>query len=116
MYNAETDTTFAPPAKLTLVAVDTAGNVGFLIDAGEGTSYFGGSYNPYSHSYLFRITRHMQQIIDGKSKNYDLFLMANDPSANVLVPNRIALTGTNPQLPGLSSSRIRLQVIYTKLH
>jgi hypothetical protein len=115
-WNAETDTTLAPPSKLTLVAVDTAGNVGFLIDEQEGTSYFGGTYNPYSNSYIFRITRYMQQIIDGKSSNYDLFLMANDPSTNVLVPNRITIKGTSPPPPVLSSDRISLQVIYTKLH
>ncbi|MCX6245962.1 MAG: DUF4270 domain-containing protein [Bacteroidetes bacterium] len=114
--NAQTDTTFAPPPSLTLVAVDTAGHVGFLIDENEGTSYFGGAYNPYSRTYIFRITRHMQAIIDGKGTNYDLFLMANDPSVNILVPNRITITGTNPTLPGLSSDRIKLEVIYTKLH
>jgi hypothetical protein len=58
----------------------------------------------------------MQQVVDGTIKNYDMYLMANDPSTNVLVPNRLEITGTKPQLPGISADRIKLQVIYTKLH
>jgi len=114
--NSETDTSLQPPVKLILVIVDTAGHVAFLVDETEGTSYAGGYYNRVARTYQFRITRHMQQVVDGKIKNYDMFLMANDPSANVLVPNRVMLTGTNPQLPSLSADRIKLQVIYTKLH
>lgn len=113
--NAETDTTLAPPIALNLLTVDTAGSVSSVIDANEGTSYFGGSYDAASRTYIFRITRHMQQIIDGKTKNYDFYLMANNPSANVLVQNRITITGPSPQLTGLSSDRIRLHVVYTKL-
>ncbi len=114
--NAETDTTLQPPVKLTLVLVDSAERVGFLIDENEGTLYFGGSYNTSARTYKFRITRHMQQILDGKIKNYDMYLMANDPTSNVLVSNRVVLTGTNPQIPAFSDDRIKLQVIYTKLH
>jgi hypothetical protein len=114
--NAETDTTLQPPVNLTLVVVDSAGRVAFLIDENEGTDYFGGSYNTSARTYQFRITRHMQQVLDGKIKNYDMYLMANDPTANVLVPNRVMLTGTKPQLPAFSTDRIKLQVIYTKLH
>ena len=114
--NAETDTTLQPPVKLTLVIADTAGNVAFLVDETEGTIYAGGYYNTTARTYQFRITRHMQQVVDGKIKNYDMYLMANNPSANILVTNRVMLTGTNPQLPGISADRVKLQVIYTKLH
>jgi len=114
--NAETDTSLQPPVKLTLVVVDSAERVGFLIDENEGAFYFGGTYNTSARTYKFRITRHMQQILDGKVKNYDMYLMANDPTANILVPNRVILTGTKPQLPAFSADRIKLQVIYTKLH
>jgi hypothetical protein len=116
LTNAETDTTLQPPVQLTLMVVDSLGRVAFLVDQDEGTNYFGGSYNTSPRTYKFRITRHMQQVIDGKVKNYDMFLMANDPSTNVLVPNRVMLTGTNPLIPTFSLDRIKLQVIYTKLH
>jgi hypothetical protein len=114
--NAETDTTLQPPVKLTLVVVDTLGRVGFLIDENEGAAYFGGSYNTSSRTYQYRITRQLQKILDGTIKNYDMYLMANDPSTNVLVTNRVMLTGSKPQNPAFSPDRIRLQVIYTKLH
>jgi len=114
--NEQTDTSLAPPVKLTLVVVDSVGNVAFLSDENEGTSYAGGYYNPTPRTYQFRITRHMQQVLDGKIKNYDMYLMANDPSASVLITNRINLIGTKPQLPALSADRIKLQVIYTKIH
>ncbi len=45
-----------------------------------------------------------------------MFLQANDPTAAVLVTNRVILTGTKPHLPVLSTDRVNLQVIYTKLH
>jgi hypothetical protein len=116
LTNAETDTSLQPPVKLTLVVVDSAGQIGFLLDENEGSAYFGGTYNTSPRTYKFRIGQHMQQILDGKIKNYDMFLMANDPTANILVPNRVKLTGTNPQNPAFSAERIKLQVIYTKLH
>jgi hypothetical protein len=116
LSNAQTDTTLAPVSRLTLVAVDSAGNVTFIVDANEGNSYFGGYYNASANLYHFRISRYMQQVIDGKIKLSDMYLMANDPSTNVLVPNRVMLTGTSPQNPLTSGSRISLRVIYTKLH
>jgi hypothetical protein len=114
--NAQTDTTLQPPVKLTLVIVDSAGEVAFLSDENEGTGYAGGDYHSVERTYQFRITRHMQAIVDGKIKNYDMYLMANDPTTNVLVTNRVSFTGTKPDLPSMSGDRIRLQVIYTKLH
>lgn len=114
--NAETDTTLQPPVKLTLVVVDSVGHIGFLPDESEGSAYFGGSYNTSARTYKFRITRHLQQILDGTVKNYDFYLLANDPTVNVLVPNRVILAGTKPQLPGLSGDHMRLEVIYTRLH
>ena len=114
--NAQTDTTLQPPTKLTLVIVDSAGHVSFLSDENEGSTFAGGYYNPTPRTYSFRITRHMQQVLDGKVKNNDMYLMANDPTADVLVTNRVMLTGTNPQLPQISADRVKLQVIYTKIH
>jgi len=53
---------------------------------------------------------HMQQVVDGKIKNYDMFLMANDPSAKRARSQPCDADGTNPQLPSLSADRIKLQV------
>jgi hypothetical protein len=58
----------------------------------------------------------MQQVLDGKLKNAYMYLEANDPTAAVLVTNRVMMTGTKPQLPVISTDRISLKVIYTRLH
>lgn len=116
LNNAQSDTTLQPPVKLTLVAVDSVGNVSFIVDGNEGASYFGGYYNTGARHYRFRISRYMQEVVDGVRKLSDMYLMANDPSTNVLVPNRVKLTGTSPQNPLSSGDRISLEVIYTKLH
>ena len=114
--NAQTDTTLQPPVKLNLLLVDTAGKLSFLTDLNEGTVYFNGYYSTTARTYEFRITRQVQQIIDGKVTNEDMYLMANNPSTNALITDRVMLTGTRPQLPAFSADRIRLKLVYTKLH
>ncbi len=114
--NAQTDTTLQPPVTLSLLTVDSAGNVAFLPDESEGAGYAGGSYHSDSRTYFFRIARYIQQVLDGKLKNTYLYLQANDPTASVLVTNRIMLTGTKPQLPAIKTDKISLKIIYTKLH
>jgi hypothetical protein len=114
--NSQTDTTLAPPVTLTLVTVDSAGNIAFLPDESEGAGYAGGSYQNNTRTYFFRISRYMQQVLDGKLKNTYMYLEANDPTAAVLVTNRVMMTGTKPQLPAISTDRISLKVIYTRLH
>ncbi len=112
----ETDTTLQPPQLLTIIKRDSVGNISNLIDYDEGAGYYGGTYDKTKRTYSFRITRHLQQVILGVTKNYDLFLMVNDPTVNVLTPNRVILNGTRPLLPVVSSDRIQLQIIYTRLN
>lgn len=114
--NAQTDTSLAPPVTLNLLAIDSTGALSFLPDESEGGAYAGGTYHTDTRTYFFRISRFMQQVLDGKIKNEALYIQANDPTAATLVTNRLMMTGTKPQLPVLSSDRINLQVIYTKLH
>jgi hypothetical protein len=101
---------------LNLLAIDSTGALSFLPDESEGGAYAGGTYHTDTRTYFFRISRFMQQVLDGKIKNEALYIQANDPTAATLVTNRLMMTGTKPQLPVLSSDRINLQVIYTKLH
>ncbi|MGA3014735.1 MAG: DUF4270 domain-containing protein [Bacteroidales bacterium] len=116
LKNAQTDTSLAPPVTLNLLAIDSVGNLSFLPDESEGGAYAGGTYHTDTRTYFFRITRFMQQVLDGKIKNEAMYIMANDPTAATLITNRVMFTGTKPQLPVISSDRINLQVIYTKLH
>lgn len=116
LKNYETDTIYAPPPSLMLVRQDSAGRIGYLVDEGEGASYFGGIYNEKTRSYFFRITQHMQNILQNSYKNkFDLYLMVNSPIKSSISPNRIVLNGTNPQVPGPTSGRFRLKMTYTVL-
>jgi hypothetical protein len=114
LKNFETDTTLAPPPQLTLMQVDSAGKVHQVVDQSEGSAYFGGTYSASTHSYQFRLTRHIQQVILGKIKNNDLYLMVNNPSSNTLLPQRMIGIGTNPDNPTENGGRFQLQLIYTK--
>jgi len=49
-------------------------------------------------------------------KNYDLYIMVNNPVTYELVPNRVQLIGTQPALPDYQNDRIQLQVTYTTLN
>jgi hypothetical protein len=116
LTNFETDTTLAPPPQLTLIKSDSAGKIGFIIDESEGAAYFGGTYHASDKSYSFRITRHIQQIMQGKIPNYDLYLLVNNPASNVLIPNRFVGIGTNPDIPGMESAKFKLELVYTKIN
>jgi hypothetical protein len=116
LKNFETDTTLAPPAQITLVQEDSLGKMRFIIDESEGVNYQGGTYVVEDRSYHFRITRHIQQVIQGKMKNNNLFLIVNNPASNVLLPQRMIGVGTQPSTPGYSDARLQLQLVYTKLN
>ena len=106
-----------PPPKITLIRQDTGGLIGYLIDEAEGESYFGGTYDSTHRTYYFRITRHVQRLIDGYyTNNYDLYMLVNNPLSNNLYPNRVVLNGTSPSMPGSQSSRFRLKISYTMLN
>jgi len=114
--NASTDTTLRPPPTIILIR-DSSGYMGSVIDEAEGSSYFGGMYNKTTGSYYFRLTRHIQKLIDGYySKNRELYIQVNDPTSSSLLMNRVTINGYNPLLPGSYSSRFRLQITYTLLN
>jgi hypothetical protein len=117
LKNYETDTIYTPPPSLMLVRQDSAGRVGYLVDEGEGPTYFGGYYNEKTRSYFFRLTQHMQNILQKAYKNsFDLYLMVNSPIKSSIFPNRIILNGTNPLIPGANPGRFRLKMTYTVLN
>jgi len=114
LKNYESTTTLAAPVQLTLVQEDSVGKMHSVIDESEGSAYFGGTYNPKDRSYYFRLTRHIQQIILGKTKNNTLYLMVNNPASSVLYPQRMIGTGTQPTMPDFSGDRLQLKITYTK--
>jgi hypothetical protein len=112
----ETDTTYPPPVKLQLYNVDSLGRLGIIMDSDEGENYFDGNYDKSSRTYKFRITRQIQNILAGKIKNFDMYIMVNNPVSNELIPGRVILNGTQPLPPASYSDRIQLQITYTKLY
>ncbi|MCX6287955.1 MAG: DUF4270 family protein [Bacteroidetes bacterium] len=114
--NPSTDTTLKPPSNIILIR-DSAGYVGSVIDELEGSSYFGGMYNKTNRTYYFRLTRHIQKLIDGYYyKNRELYIQVNDPLRSTIYPNRVMINGYNPAIPGAYLSRFRLQITYTLLN
>jgi len=114
--NMETDTTLAPPPQLTIFRQDSIGRISFLPDENEGQNYFGGTYNMSSRTYFFRITQHIQKVIQHSySDSFDLYILVNNPIKTDMPPYRVMLNGTNPSLPGALTNRFRLKLIYTRL-
>ena len=114
--NKETDTTYAPPPTLTMIRQDSIGRISFLPDENEGTGYFGGIYNRTDRSYYFRITQHIQKVIQHSySNSFDLYILVNNPTQRDMPPYRIMLEGTKPYIPGSLTNRFRLKMVYTRL-
>ncbi len=117
LQNMETDTILAPPPAITMIRQDSAGRIGYLVDDNEGSNYFGGTYDEKKRSYFFRLTQHMQNILQNSYTNsFDLYMMVNTPVKSSASPNRIMLYGTKPQIPGENSNRLHLKMTYTVLN
>ncbi len=96
--------TYYSPVKLQLVAIDSLG-ANLLMDDNilEDENYFGGFFTSSTSSYTFNITRHFQQVLDGKRKDYGYYLQC------------IGGTNTADRLILQSGSGIKLKLTYTKL-
>jgi hypothetical protein len=116
LYNADPTAKNLPPASLSLLTMDTAGTFATIKDYDGGTDYFGGVYDTASSGYFFRITRHMQHIVDtDTASNPDLYLLSYNPDKRILYPNQGVLKGTSASYPANGTQRMRLKVIYTIL-
>jgi len=111
-YNIDTGAVYKPPYELFFFSYGEDGALGFLDDQYEGATYFGGQYDKKSGSYYFRITEHLQQVMQGNKENTAFTMGISGAS---LSPNRVVFPGTNPSDENLSDKRIKLQLKYTKL-
>ena len=117
LKNMENDTVLSPPPSLIMVRQDSVGRVGYLIDDNEGSAYFGGTYDADTRSYFFRLTQHLQKVVQNAySNHFDLYIMVNSPVTSLATPNRIMLYGTAPQVPGDNTNRFHLKMTYTVLN
>lgn len=94
---------------LALYSINDEGANEYLIDYGEGETYFGGNYNTSSNNYVFRITRYLQSLInDTTLSNNGLALYVSSPW---VTPHRYIFNGSQSD----STSRLRLEILYTDL-
>ena len=94
------------PAKLLLLAVDSAGNPLFLADQFQGSSYYGGDYNSSTRKYKFNIAYYLQNVLTGKTKDYGLYLAVSGGSVQA---NRAIIYGGTSTI-----SKMKLNLFYTK--
>jgi len=121
---------FRPLPKLTMYKYDIAHQIVELQDASTsdtrflGASTFGGYYTPGLKSYHFVITGYVQDLIDGKTKDYGTFIAPvdtiNKQTVDINPTTQIAGrligvgTETNKNSPNYPY-RIKLNIIYTKI-
>ncbi len=111
--NIDDNKPFTAPTSLTLEGVTTAdGNITLLPDHGAVTgnsALFGGFYDDKKDEYRFRITRYIQDLVNGKNVLEDyIYLMPNSYSN---IPTRLMFAGTNP---ADDDQRLRLEITYSK--
>ena len=98
------------PTNLLIYGIGDDGITPFLIpDAFEGSTYFGGIYDPVYHQYVFNIARYLQQILDAKRFNTGFYILASNGAGYA---NRVTVGGGSPT----STRRMKLNITYTKLH
>jgi hypothetical protein len=95
--------TFAPPPKMTLVAITESGSYDFITDYKLNNTYFGGALDSYT--YRFNIPFHIQEIING-NEDYGIYLFATD---NRTIPYRTIIHGNDD-----TESRMSLELYYSK--
>jgi len=99
---------YATPTNLLLFQINDDGTNNVLMpDFGEGTTYFGGSYNTGIADYRFNVGRYIQQILTGIKKNNGFYIIAQNGGVTA---NRIAIGGGNSP-----DFQMKLKITYTKL-
>lgn len=75
---------YNPPSMISLVAIDSLGKEAYLKDQYYTSDliHFGGTYDDVNKQYVFNIARHIQDIVDGKLKNYGFYLVVANPDGN----------------------------------
>jgi hypothetical protein len=102
--NNDPENSLSPPSALSLFGINDEGKIEFLPDEYESELYFDGKYQ--NSSYRFRITRHLQDILNESDPNNGLYLMISGASLNA---GRVVLNGPSNPLDSL-----KLRLVYTK--
>jgi hypothetical protein len=100
-----------PPPQLALAMIDEDGEYITIPDFTEAGTYYGGYLNEGETQYFFRISRFVQQVLTGQSRNYPLALLISGASFRA---NRVILFG--PEATSNPEMKMRLEVTYTKVN
>lgn len=75
------DIKYPAPAKLALLGIDSTGKEIFTYDQTNTIDFakYGGTYDYTNNEYVFNIARDVQNIMNGKKKNYGYYLVVTDP-------------------------------------
>ncbi len=104
--DASIDLEHGSPNSLKVTGIDSVGNSVFLIDFVEGSSYYGGTYDPVNKEYVFNIARHLQSILNAPEEpDYGLYVLN---SGNAVNARRGVFNG--PEHP---DSPMKLRLTYT---
>ncbi|MFO7722856.1 MAG: DUF4270 domain-containing protein [Bacteroidales bacterium] len=101
-----TAATFKEPAKLAIARISDEGKNVFISDFLEGDQFQGGSWDATRSEYRFRVTRYMQDLLNGKFENHGLVLLVSGSS---VLANRVAVLGNTA-----SEKNLRLEIVYAK--
>jgi len=99
---------YQPVYGLAVVKLDSAGNKKFIEDYYEGSAFYGGDYHSTDKYYSFNINRYIQNIADGREKQYGLNLVAKGAS---IYGNRLVFDG-----PRSNGRKFRLKLTYTRVY
>lgn len=99
------ESSFAPPPKMTLVAILESGKYDFITDYKVNNLHFGGILGSDEYTYTFNIPFHIQELINGNT-DYGIYLFASD---NRTIPYRTVLHGNEN-----SDMKMKLEIFYSK--
>jgi hypothetical protein len=92
--------------------INEDGSISPLPEQFEGQSFFGGFYDEENNQYWFRITNYIQDIMREDVEDYGLQMFVD---AGAFRPNRFVFYGPEPEDQMAEGSKMRLEIIYTKL-
>lgn len=109
----EQESEYEAPARLALVKRLPDNTYDVLMDQVEGENYFDGKYDAAHNRYTFRITRHIQSLINDTSQADNG--MAVYVYGSAIFPSRFIFNGNDTTLlpPENRSSPFSLELIYT---
>lgn len=98
---------FKVPVKLTLARINDEGKYTFVTDYLYSEAFFGGQHDPVRNEYRFRITRHVQEILNEKFEDNGLVVLV---SGSAILANRVAVLGNSTS----AGRNVRLEIVFAK--